>query len=289
MDLIQGISRRDGRPGVMSFVVAGHSKRGHTAWLAAAADARVAGIIPLAIDVLNSRAQISHHRSIVGAISGPSTLFDEVIEAADSPRGRCLIDMIDPYQYRERILEPKLIVLGTQDEYTPTDALNLYWHGLRGAKSVLYLPNTTHAEVNSHPDVNPSAFAFVRAVASGTGLPAMEWKLDIRDGVAQLSVTAEEAVLSASLWSNSSEDRDFRRSRWSRTAMVRSPATEPMERESFLGEAVVPVSGQRAIFAELEFDSDRQPFKLSTLIFVIGADSTREGARATGAGEMDPD
>lgn len=94
----------------------GPFKRGQTAWLSGAADPRVVGIVSVASDVLNSPAQIAHHREGAGEISASSSIFDEVIQAADTPRGRSLIAMVDPYSYRDRLTEPKLIVLGTNDD-----------------------------------------------------------------------------------------------------------------------------------------------------------------------------
>jgi PhoPQ-activated pathogenicity-related protein len=35
-------------------------------------------------------------------------------------------------------------MLGTNDEYWPLDALNLYWSELKGPKYVLYIPNNGH-------------------------------------------------------------------------------------------------------------------------------------------------
>ncbi len=79
--------------------------------------------------------------------------------------------MIDPYAYKKQLTLPKLIVCATNDEYFPTDALNLYWDGLKGTKSILYLSNASHVRADSDPRINPTAFAFIRAIAVDHTLP----------------------------------------------------------------------------------------------------------------------
>lgn len=275
MDATEAVSGSHGQDPITRYVVAGHSKRGQTAWLSGAADPRVAGIISVASDVLNSPAQIAHHRQVAGGISASSSIFDEVIQAADTPRGRCLIAMIDPYSYRDRLTAPKLVVLGTNDDYTPADALNQYWDDLTGPKAVLYLPNTAHVGTNYHPDVNPTAFAFVRALASKTDMPRMEWKLEIREDRAVLRVQANEVAHSARLWASTSASRDFRSSQWSVTAMRKIPESGATGSVSFVGEIPLPTSGFVAILGEMEFEGGVAPYRLSTQIQVV------DGAPAT--------
>lgn len=269
MDAMQDLGGLAGGTFLERFVVAGHSKRGQTAWLTGAADTRVKGIIPIANDVLNSPAQIVHHRAVAGDITGASQIFSEVIEAAESPRGRCLIAMIDPFTYRDRLAAPKLVVLGTNDAYTPTDALNVYWDALSGPGSVLYLPNTTHVGANSHPAVNPTAFAFVRAVAAGTTMPALEVAVEVRDGAIEARVGTEAAVRAARLWTSASADREFRTSQWSAAEMRKVPVGGSSGSEAYAGEASLPPTGFAALFVELEFEGDGAPFKLSSPIRII--------------------
>ncbi|MEP7000285.1 MAG: PhoPQ-activated protein PqaA family protein [bacterium] len=267
MDVIQSLRRGGEAPRIARFVVAGHSKRGHTAWLTGAADPRVAGIIPIASDVLNSPAQIAHHRAVAGVISGSSGVFAETIAAAESPRGRCLLSMIDPYAQRDRLTAPKLIVLASNDDYTPADALNLYWDGLPGEKSVLYLPNASHQQASAHPDVNTSAFAFVRAVASRSPMTALHLTLDVAAGSARLRVTSRAGARAARLWVSTSRTRDFRAARWTAVAM-RAVETGP-EGTTYVGAVARPGSEHLAVFGEVEIEAGESTFKLSTPMRVV--------------------
>lgn len=269
MDAVQEVSAAtSGRP-IQRYVVAGHSKRGHAAWLAGAVDPRVAGIIPVAIDILNSREQIAHHRAVAGGITASSQVFSEVIEAADSPRGRCLMALIDPFTYRAALAEPKLVVLATNDDYTPTDALNLYWDSLPGPRSVFYLPNTSHAGANAHPAVNATAFAFVRAVAASDSLPEIEWSADVRAGAVHVRVTTPAAARSAHLWTSRASGRDFRSSWWSDVAMRPAPGGAGSAARDFVAQAALPLDGYAALFVDVEFETDGEPFRLSTQIRVF--------------------
>ncbi len=277
IDTIQTLTA-DSSP-IDRFIVAGHSKRGHTAWLSAAADQRIKGIIPLAINVLNSPAQIAHHQEVTGGIGGSSSVFEETIQGADTPRGRCLIEMIDAYTYRDRLAAPKLIVLGTNDDYTPTDALNLYWPGLPGAKSVLYLANTSHAGVDRHSDVNPTAFAFVRAVASGTSMPAITSEIEAADGTATFRVTANPAPVAARVWTSTSHNRDFRTSRWGQAVMRTDSRTMPAVGATFRADLPLLSSGSTAAFGELEFEIESRRFTLSTQMHILPAEPVRQPSR----------
>ena len=42
--------------------------------------------------------------------------------------------IVDPWEYRDRLTQPKLVILGTNDRYWPLDACNLYWNDLQGRK-----------------------------------------------------------------------------------------------------------------------------------------------------------
>ncbi|MGH7845048.1 MAG: PhoPQ-activated protein PqaA family protein [Candidatus Binatia bacterium] len=69
MDALQALTRREWNAPVKTFIVSGASKRGWTAWLTAAVDARVKAIAPLAIDTLNMRAQLPRQLEAFGVYS----------------------------------------------------------------------------------------------------------------------------------------------------------------------------------------------------------------------------
>jgi PhoPQ-activated pathogenicity-related protein len=68
MDAITGVCRSVAGGGIEvgRFVLAGASKRGWTAWTAAAVDKRVVAVMPVVIDLLNVEASFEHHYRAYG-------------------------------------------------------------------------------------------------------------------------------------------------------------------------------------------------------------------------------
>ncbi|HSQ11783.1 MAG TPA: PhoPQ-activated protein PqaA family protein, partial [Candidatus Deferrimicrobium sp.] len=146
MNVLQAFGKKEWSAPIDKFIVAGASKRGWTTWLTAAVDKRIGAIAPVVIDVLNMRAQMSHQVQTLGAYSSRLTPYSSrgLLPIPETPAGQRLLNMVDPWAYRERLTMPKLIVNGTNDAYWATDALNLYWDGIPSDKSVLYIPNAGH-------------------------------------------------------------------------------------------------------------------------------------------------
>ena len=261
LDVIQDLTSREEKFSVIKFIVAGHSKRGHTSWLAAAVDKRITGIIPIAIDVLNAEVQLPHHKKAFGAYSTPSEAAANFLEELDKPLGSSLIQMIDPYAYKEQLKLPKLIVSATNDEYFPTDALNLYWKGLKGTNSILYLSNAGHVRADSDPRVNPTAFAFVRAVANDKKLPSFTWKFLATEDSIKLIITADTAAIKAILWKSSSESSDFRANQWHASHMRIVSRGQTRE---FVASIAKHSPLNSLIYGEVEFSQDGHQFILST-------------------------
>ena len=112
MDVLQAFSKQEWRAPVERFIVAGASKRGWTTWLTAAVDRRVGAIAPVVIDVLNMRAQMSRQIEALGAYSARLIAYSSrgLLPIPETPAGKKLLDMVDPWAYRDRLTMPKLIV-----------------------------------------------------------------------------------------------------------------------------------------------------------------------------------
>src|SRR5262249_22691245 len=122
-----------GKTAVKKFVVAGGSKRGWTAWLTAAVDARVSAVIPMVIDVVNVRACKVNHFASYGSWAravGDYTRH-KVHERFDTPQYAELLRTVDPYSYRERLTLPKFVVNATGDQYFPPDSSKFYFDDLK--------------------------------------------------------------------------------------------------------------------------------------------------------------
>ena len=265
MDAIQAFTSESGFPPVTGFLVHGASKRGWTTWLAGASqDPRIKAIAPMVIDILNVRKQAAHQLEAYGKPSEQVGDYTSagIMEKLDTPAGRRLMELEDPYSYRDRLTLPKLVILGTNDRYWSQDALNLYWGGLKGPKWVLYTPNSGHG-LEDRERVLATLGAFIRMIAGNGRWPKMRWSYEDTAEGAELRLRSDIAPTEARLFHVEAKTRDFRDSRWS---------FEPMRKtkNGFAGEWKTPAAGYAAVFGEAVYNLDGQPFTLSTQIRILG-------------------
>ncbi len=264
MDAIQEFSKQEGFPPVTSFLVHGASKRGWTTWLVGASqDPRVRAIAPMVIDILNVAKQSQHQLEAYGKPSEQigdytSAGFQSVLQ---TPAGQKLMQLEDPYSYRDRLALPKLIILGTNDRYWTQDALNLYWDDLKGLKWVLYVPNSGHG-LEDRPRVMATLAAFIRAIAGHRAWPQMHWAFTTTPGGVRLDVESNMHPREGRLFHVHSSTQDFRDSKWT---------SEPMKsaRHGFTANWPRPSEGYDAIYGELVYDLDGWPFTLCTQIDIL--------------------
>lgn len=216
MDAIQEFSRSRWQMNLERFTIAGASKRGWTSWLTAAVDRRVASVAPMVIDMLNLPAQIDLQRRTFGNLSEEVRDYADIDLPGqiDTERGRKLLDMVDPYQYRLSLNLPKLILLGTNDRYWPLDALKLYWEDLSEPKRVLYVPNQGHS-LADYERLIGSLSALHRYSARGEPLPRVSWTFAPAADSIGLSVEVDRDLRRVIAWTASSDTRDFRDAKWS--------------------------------------------------------------------------
>jgi len=273
MDVLQAASQRHRLPFLNQFIVAGHSKRGHTAWLTAAVDPRVAGLIAQGFNTLHSAVQIPHYLATYGRLDQSALAAKRVIEQIATPRGKQLLEIVDAYTYRQQLTMPKLVIVGTNDDYTPVDALNLYWPGLSGNKSVLALPNTGHVGANHDPRLYPSAYAFIQRVAQGKTMPQVESTLYPTSRGSRLVITTKDSAVAARVWIARSPTLDFRDAQWEMKSIALMSSTVVQNgghtQRSYQIDLKKASSVNQAIFAEVEFAYVNQRFWLSTIPYVL--------------------
>ena len=122
MDTVEALmaSEAGGNLAVNEFVVAGGSKRGWTTWMTAAVDKRVVGIAPMVIDVLNLDSSMRHHFGAYGfwAPAIEEYVDHRIMQRRDTPRYAELMQIEDPFAYRNRFTMPKCIVNATDRKST---------------------------------------------------------------------------------------------------------------------------------------------------------------------------
>jgi PhoPQ-activated pathogenicity-related protein len=272
MDTVQAFCAKETPLRIQKFIVTGASKRGWTTWLTSATDPRVSALAPMVIDVLNMKPQMDHQRRELGGHSAQTGDYHELLQRPEDELTRRLWQLVDPYTLRAKITQPKMIILGNNDPYWSTDALNLYWDGLGGAKWIHYVPNAGHdlspRDENGKRGLPLRAIdtlaAFVRHQVAGRPFPQLTWRHADRGGQPTLEITSQPAPKSARLWLAQAPTHDFRQARWTEQA-----ATSDGGR--ITGSIQPPKSGSRAFYGALEYEIDGSSFHLCTQLRIVDA------------------
>ena len=266
MDVLQEFGKKEWNVPIEKFIVAGASKRGWTTWLAAAVDQRVGAIAPVVIDTLNMREQMPRQLEAFGAYSSQLAPYSGrgLLPIPETPEGRRLLSLVDPWAYREKLAMPKLIINGTNDLYWATDALNLYWDGIPADKWVLYIPNAGHnlrrrdrPQAEQLNDLIDGLAGFARHQMSGAPMPKVSWKHETGNGKVRLTIAATPAPIGARLWIARTPAKDFRAATWNEQAVSLSDG-------KITGEVTLPDEGHLAVFGELDYEIDGLRYRLST-------------------------
>jgi PhoPQ-activated pathogenicity-related protein len=232
-----------------AFVVTGASKRGWTSWLTAAVDERVVAVAPIVIDMLNldeqMKRQYSYYQSYSEAIQDYTDF--NIQQRVDTPEGRELLKIVDPYEYRDVLTMPKFVLLGSGDQYWTVDAADLYFVGLKGEKYIRYEPNADHGIDNSRASIM-ALVAFYNSILTDTPMPRFTWTIR-PDG--SFTVKAADQPLEVRIWMAHAPTKDFR-------LMTIGEAwyTEilpPTGDGVYKGQVPAPEQGHTAFFVELVY------------------------------------
>lgn len=264
MDAIAAFSQQQWGKPITRFITSGGSKRGWTTWFTAAVDPRVVAIIPMVYDNLNLNAQMKHQQETWNGYSPQIEAYTKLglQDKLQSPEGRRLSEMVDPWALRDKITVPKLIICGTNDRYWTVDALNLYRGDLKGDTWHLYVPNSGHG-LNDIGRPLGTAAAFAQRIATGDPIPQPTWQHGEADGQATLRVTAAGATKVA-LWSAVATEGKFYEAKWASSEMTR-------DGDAWVGRVPVPAAGQVAVFGECTYLHNERPVNLSTTLALHGA------------------
>jgi PhoPQ-activated pathogenicity-related protein len=271
MDAIGEFSKRELGAPIEKFAVAGASKRGWTTWLTAASDSRVTALAPMVIDMLNSEPQMDHQLKVFGTWSDQTRDYHELLRRDKTSEVRRLWSITDPFTFREKITQPKLIILGNNDPYWATDALNIYWSQLAGPKWIHYVPNAGHnlvpmTEGRRVPPMSAinALGVFTRKQLTGQPMPRLAWQHDDNGKGPRITVTSEPPPKSASLWVARAATHDFRGAKWEQQPAAQKGST-------VTGEIELPMSGSAAFYAALEFEFESVPYTLCTQLRIVDA------------------
>jgi PhoPQ-activated pathogenicity-related protein len=251
---------------VSRYVVSGASKRGWTTWTTAAVDERVVAIVPAVIDLLNVEPSFVHHYRAYGRWSDAVHDYVEhgIMDWMGTPQFRALMKIEEPYEYRERLTIPKLMLNASGDQFFLPDSAQFYFDDLKGEKLVRYVPNTSHSLDKS--DALETVEAFYTSVVAGAPRPQVRWSFE-RDG--SIKVTSSEIPKDVRLWrATNPSARDFRLDAIG--PAYRSTPLRPSGPNTWTARVPGPARGWTAFFVELTFDgAGRYPLKLTSGVRVV--------------------
>lgn len=265
MDTVQTVARDDWKMEIPNFVVTGASKRGWTTYLTSTVDKRVSALAPMVFDTLSMNAQMKYQVESYGKYSEQIADYTDkkLQDHLDTPPGRKLVALVDPYEYIEKLTQPKLIILGTNDRYWTLDALNLYWPALKGEKYVLYVPNSGHG-LNDFRRVSSDIAALVLRAAGKLEFPKPSWEFAESGDSLKLTLRCNVKPTQVLGWTTTAKTRDFRDSKWTSQELE-------TQGDAYTLTLPRPQKGMAAGFGELHFDIDGHPLFLSTTIRIVEA------------------
>ena len=251
---------------VKRYVVAGGSKRGWTTWMTAAVDKRVVGIVPIVIDMLNVRPSFQHHFQAYGffAPAVGDYVSQGIMDWQDTERYGKLLELVEPFEYRERFTMPKLMLNAAGDQFFLPDSSQFYFDQLPGEKYLRYVPNGDHSLRET--DAYETLLAYYAMLLTDAERPKFSWK-SAEEG--HLHVIAEDKPSEAKLWqAHNSKTRDFRKDTigagWSATVL------KPDEQGNYVARVAKPDKGWTAMFIELSYPTPAKvALKVTTSVEVI--------------------
>jgi len=119
---------------------------------------------------------------------------------------------VDPYQYRERLTMPKMVVNSGNDEFFMPDDTHYWWANMPEPKRFLLLPNSDHTTATGILEELPAIKTFINAVIDNATVPEFTWEIENTTGDIIVDV-ADSEPLEVNMWHATTcngERRDFR-------------------------------------------------------------------------------
>lgn len=266
MDVLQEASKQQLDRSIEKFVVAGGSKRGWTTWTTGLADDRVVAIVPIVIDMLNVIPSFQHHWRVYGKWAAAVNDYQRegIMEWQGSKEYERLVNLTEPFSFRQKLDMPKLILNATGDQFFLPDSWQFYWNDLIGEKHLRYVPNSEHSMRET--DAWSSLLAFYDMIVEESPRPDFDW--EVRDGTIHIRTQPDFPPSEITLWkAHNPEARNFQVDSIGRAyqATSISMATDGI----YAIKIEKPEQGWSAFFVELSFNHKKDlPLKLSTGVVI---------------------
>lgn len=272
MDAVQELSRQRASRPVEQFLVAGASKRGWTTWLTGAHDGRVKAIAPMVIDILNMPKSLDYQ---IETWKEYSIQIEDYVklgipQQAGTPEGKAITAMVDPYSYRKQLTMPKMLFMGTNDEYWVVDNVKNYINDIPGKYLLNYVPNAGHNMGDGRQVMNGLS-AFFGITFNGQHYPECSYTFKKKGKEVTLQIQATQDKLEdVVIWTAASPDLDFRNDKWSsRSLGISNTANVSVSRQ-------LPATGYEAFYVDLKYSQENgDPYTVSTRVFLTDTERVR--------------
>jgi PhoPQ-activated pathogenicity-related protein len=265
MDAVQEFSTTKLQRDTKDFFVAGASKRGWTTWLSAASgDPRIKAIGPMVIDMLNMPISLNNQLKAYGGYSEQIDDYVklEIPQSTASKKGKDVTTMIDPYSYRKKLGVPKMIFIGTNDEYWTVDAIKFYIDKIPGETMLHYVPNAGHDLGGGISALQTLGVMYGKMLQSKP-YPVLETNAKITDGKLELTIlSAAEEPEEMMIWSASSATMDFRKQKWSSSSAGKGQIANKLTIE-------LPNSGYKAFYIDAKYKGEQGTYTSSTRMYLL--------------------
>ncbi|AUD04996.1 PhoPQ-activated pathogenicity-related family protein [Spirosoma pollinicola] len=269
MDAIQELAKQTLHKDVNRFVVSGASKRGWTTWLTGASDKRAVAIAPMVIDILNMPVNLDYQMKIWNKYSEQIEDYVKIgiPQTVHTKEGIAINEMIDPYSYRKKLTMPKMLFMGTNDEYWTVDAVKHYIGQIPGENFIHYVPNVGH-DLGDKRQALEALSAFFGMTLNKQPYPKCQWTISTTKKGVDLTLKATPDKLeNVIVWSANSTDMIFQDEKWSGKSLgIKNKAT-------FSVNELYPASGYRAFYVDLTYKAPTGgTYTESTRMFLTDTD-----------------
>ncbi len=266
MDVVSAFTAENTTVNVKEFVVAGGSKRGWTTWTTAIVDDRVIAIVPIVIDMLNLIPSFNHHWRAYGkwADAVGDYQSEGVMEWQNSQEYQRMVELTEPYNFREKLTLPKLLLNATGDQFFLPDSWQFYWDDLLGEKHLRYVPNSEHSLRDT--DAIESLAAFYQMILANQQRPDFAW--EVLNGTINIQTNEEFQPTAITLWeAHNPTSRNFQ---VEEIGKAYEATNIPISTDgNYRIQVNQPAEGFTAFFVELTFEGKSDiPLKLSTGVVV---------------------
>jgi PhoPQ-activated pathogenicity-related protein len=265
MDAVQQFSKQQLHHDVNRFVISGASKRGWTTWLTGASDKRAQAIGPMVIDVLNMPVSLDYQ---IKALGDYSVQIEDYVklgipQGSRTESGMAVTTMVDPYSYRKTLTMPKMIFMGTNDEYWVVDNIKNYLDSIPGKNLLHYVPNAGHG-LGDGKSAFEALSAFFGTTMTNTAYPDCEWTTSVTKKGVKVNIKAtKDKLTDVIVWHADSPDTDFRNDNWT------SDDTRIAKKGKIKIVEPLPQSGYRAFYVDLTYkDVHGNSYTVSTRVFM---------------------